>query len=68
VSCTVSDDVNHSALTYFGWNAATLSPTGTNDSTLNGFKWTPSNAAPASNMVQVAAYEYDNGGVGADRP
>ena len=37
---------------------------GTNDSTTNGFKWTPSNAAPTSNMVQVAAYEYDNGGVG----
>jgi RHS repeat-associated protein len=37
---------------------------GTDDSTTNGFKWTPANASPSSNMIQVAAYEFDNGGVG----
>jgi len=37
---------------------------GTNDSTTNGFKWTPSNASSSSNMVKVRAYEYDNGHVG----
>ncbi|MEX0669944.1 MAG: hypothetical protein WD060_05760, partial [Pirellulales bacterium] len=37
---------------------------GTDDSTTNGFKWTPSNASATSNMAQVTANEYDNGGVG----
>ena len=50
--------------TYDGLARLTGTWVGTNDSTTNGFKWTPSNAAPTSNMVQVAAYEYDNGGVG----
>jgi RHS repeat-associated protein len=37
---------------------------GTNDSTANGQKWSPSNNTGSSNLVQVAAYTYDNGGVG----
>ena len=41
---------------------------GTDDSTTNGFKWTPSNGSPTSNMVQIAANEYDNGGVGNGNP
>ena len=50
--------------TYDGLARLTGTYVGTDDSTTNGFKWTPSNAAPTSNMVQVAAHEYDNGGVG----
>jgi RHS repeat-associated protein len=50
--------------TFDGLARLTATYVGTNDSTTNGFKWKPSNAAPTSNMVQVAAYEYDNGGVG----
>jgi RHS repeat-associated protein len=41
---------------------------GTDDSTTNGFKWTPFNGSPASNMVQIAANEYDNGNVGNGNP
>jgi RHS repeat-associated protein len=37
---------------------------GTDDTTANGFKWSPSNNTGSSNLVQVAAYSYDNGGVG----
>jgi RHS repeat-associated protein len=50
--------------TYDGRARLTGTWVGTNDSTTDGFKWKPSNASPASNMVQVAAYEYDNGGTG----
>jgi len=50
--------------TFDGLGRLTGTYVGTDDSTTNGFKWKPSNAAPTSNMVQVAAYEYDNGGVG----
>jgi RHS repeat-associated protein len=50
--------------TYDGLARLRATYVGTDDSTTNGFKWKPSNAAPTSNMVQVAAYEYDNGGVG----
>ena len=50
--------------TFDGLGRLTATYVGTDDSTTNGFKWKPSNAAPTSNMVQVAAYEYDNGGVG----
>jgi RHS repeat-associated protein len=49
---------------YDGRARLTGSYVGTDDSTTNGFKWTPGNASVTSNMVQVAAYEYDNGGVG----
>ena len=51
--------------TYDGLSRLVATWVGTDDSTTNGFKWTPSNAAPASNMVQVATYEYDNGGTGS---
>jgi RHS repeat-associated protein len=37
---------------------------GTNDTTTNGFTWSPTNATGSSNLIQVAAFEYDNGGVG----
>ena len=37
---------------------------GTDDSTTNGSKWTPTNGSSSSNMTQVTASEYDNGGVG----
>ena len=37
---------------------------GTNDSTANGQKWSPSNNTGSSNLVQVAAYTYDDNGVG----
>jgi RHS repeat-associated protein len=50
--------------TFDGLARGTGTWVGTNDSTTNGFKWSPSNAAPSSNMVQTAAYEYDSGGVG----
>jgi RHS repeat-associated protein len=50
--------------TFDGLARVTGTWVGTNDSTTNGLKWSPTNAGPASNMVQVAAYEYDNGGVG----
>jgi len=50
--------------TFDGLGRLTGTYVGTDDSTTNGFKWKPSNAASTSNMVQVAAYEYDNGGVG----
>jgi RHS repeat-associated protein len=50
--------------TFDGLARLTGTYVGTDDSTTNGFKWTPGNAAATSNMVQVAAYEYDNGGVG----
>ena len=50
--------------TYDGLGRLTATYVGTDDSTTNGFKWKPSNAAPTSNMVQVAANEYDNGGEG----
>jgi RHS repeat-associated protein len=49
---------------YDGLARLTATYVGTNDSTTDGFKWTPSNASPTSNMAQVAANEYDNGGVG----
>lgn len=32
---------------------------GTNDTSSTGWKWTPSTPGPGSNMVQVAAYDYD---------
>jgi RHS repeat-associated protein len=51
--------------TYDGLARLTATYVGTDDSTTNGFKWTPSNASPTSNMAQVAATEYDNGGVGS---
>jgi RHS repeat-associated protein len=38
---------------------------GTDDSTTDGFKWSPSNASASSNMVLVASNEYDNGGIGS---
>jgi RHS repeat-associated protein len=50
--------------TFDGLGRLTATYVGTDDSTTNGFKWTPGNASAASNMSQVAAYEYDNGGVG----
>jgi RHS repeat-associated protein len=50
--------------TYDGLARLTATWVGTDDSTTNGFKWTPGNASATSNMVQVAANEYDNGGVG----
>ncbi|MCE2727741.1 MAG: hypothetical protein LW698_13330, partial [Planctomycetaceae bacterium] len=50
--------------TYDGLARLTATYVGTDDSTTNGFKWTPGNASATSNMVQVAANEYDNGGVG----
>ena len=50
--------------TYDGLSRVTGTWVGTTDSTTNGFKWRPTNASPASNMVQVSAYEYDNGGTG----
>ncbi|MCY2999550.1 MAG: PEP-CTERM sorting domain-containing protein [Planctomycetota bacterium] len=37
---------------------------GTNDTTANGQKWSPTNNTGSSNMVQVSAYEYDSNGVG----
>jgi RHS repeat-associated protein len=37
---------------------------GTDDSTTDGFKWSPSNASASSNMVLLSTNEYDNGGVG----
>lgn len=37
---------------------------GTDDSTTDGYKWTPANGSASSNMTQVAANEYDSGGVG----
>jgi RHS repeat-associated protein len=37
---------------------------GTDDSTTDGFKWSPSNASATSNMTLVSTSEYDNGGVG----
>lgn len=37
---------------------------GTNDSTANGFKWSPSNNTGSSNMVQVTSMTYDAGSVG----
>ena len=37
---------------------------GTDDSTTDGYKWTPANGSGSSNMTQVTANEYDNGGVG----
>jgi RHS repeat-associated protein len=37
---------------------------GTNDSTANGFKWSPSNNTGSSNMVQVSSMTYDAGSVG----
>ena len=37
---------------------------GTDDSTTDGYKWTPANGSASSNMTQVTASEYDNGGVG----
>jgi RHS repeat-associated protein len=37
---------------------------GTDDTTTNGYTWTPANATGTSNLVQVAAYEYDDGGTG----
>jgi RHS repeat-associated protein len=49
---------------YDGLARLTATYVGTNDSTTDGFKWTPSNASPTSNMAQVAANEYDNGGGG----
>ncbi|MFN7811278.1 MAG: hypothetical protein ACK5SI_01280, partial [Planctomycetia bacterium] len=50
--------------TYDGLARLTGTYAGTSDTTTNGFKWTPSTAAPTSNMIQVRGYEYDNGGVG----
>jgi YD repeat-containing protein len=49
---------------YDGFARLTGTWVGTDDTTTNGLKWTPANASPTSNMVQVAASEYDNGGVG----
>ena len=49
---------------YDGLARLTATYVGTDDSTTNGFKWTPGNASPTSNMAQVAANEYDSGGVG----
>ena len=49
---------------YDGLARLTATYVGTDDSTTNGFKWTPSNASATSKMTQVAANEYDNGGVG----
>jgi RHS repeat-associated protein len=37
---------------------------GTDDTTANGFKWSPTNNTGSSNLVQVAAYTYDDNGVG----
>lgn len=37
---------------------------GTNDTTANGLKWSPTNNTGSSNMVQVSAYEYDGNAVG----
>jgi RHS repeat-associated protein len=50
--------------TFDGLARVTGTWVGTNDSTTNGFKWNPTNAGPASNMVQVGLYEYDNGTTG----
>jgi RHS repeat-associated protein len=41
---------------------------GTDDSTTDGFKWSPTNASTSSNMVLVSTSEYDNGGVGSGNP
>jgi RHS repeat-associated protein len=43
---------------------ATAAYVGTNDSTTDGNPWSPSNAAAASNMVEVSADQYDGNGVG----
>ncbi len=37
---------------------------GTDDSTTDGYKWSPTNASASSNMVLVSTNEYDHGGVG----
>ncbi|MEI6505371.1 MAG: RHS repeat-associated core domain-containing protein [Planctomycetota bacterium] len=50
--------------TFDGLSRLTGTWVGTDDSTTNGFKWTPGSASATSNMAQVAASEYDNGGTG----
>ena len=49
---------------YDGLSRLTSTWTGTDDTTANGFSWSPTNATGSSNLTQVAAYEYDDGGVG----
>ena len=49
---------------YDGLSRLTGTWVGTNDATANGYTWSPTNATGSSNLIQVAAYEYDNGGVG----
>ncbi|MBM4058177.1 MAG: RHS repeat protein, partial [Planctomycetes bacterium] len=59
---TPSGTITHHV--YDGLARLSSSWIGTDDSTTNGFKWSPTNSSPASNMTRVAAYEYDNGSVG----
>jgi RHS repeat-associated protein len=49
---------------YDGLARLSSSWVGTDDTTTDGFKWTPTNGSPSSNMTRVAETEYDNGGVG----
>lgn len=49
---------------YDGMERLSSSWIGTDDTTANGFKWSPTNNTGSSNLVQVAAYTYDDNGVG----
>jgi hypothetical protein len=49
---------------YYGARRLSSTWIGTNDTTANGQKWSPSNNTASSNMVQVAAYTYDDNCVG----
>lgn len=59
---TPSGTITHHV--YDGLARPTSTWIGTDDSTTDGFKWSPTNGAPSSNMTRVAAHEYDAGGVG----
>ncbi|MFM7518996.1 MAG: hypothetical protein ACKO9B_00845, partial [Planctomycetota bacterium] len=59
---TPSGTITHHV--YDGLARLSSSWIGTDDSTTDGFKWSPTNGSPASNMTRVAAHEYDNGSVG----
>ena len=59
---TPAGTITHSI--YDGLSRLVATWVGTDDSTTNGFKWNPTNGSASSNMTQVAAYEFDNGGAG----